>query len=168
MNRIHACDWLAGDPAAHALALRRVLQGWAGRGWLRALDVAFADFLWREVPQAPALLVLAAALASHQLGRGHASLDLAAVLDDPAQALSLPPDGVPSASYTVSAGVTADDAQPPAPLPGELVAGHSPRTQIRMVGPEENMRAVLALIKAELPSANVFYWLVPVIEMGRL
>ncbi len=123
MNRIHACDWLAGDPAAHALALRRVLQGWAGRGWLRALDVAFADFLWREVPQAPALLVLAAALASHQLGRGHASLDLAAVLDDPAQALSLPPDGVPSASYTVSAGVTADDAQPPAPLPGELFAG---------------------------------------------
>ena len=52
--------------------------------------------------------------------------------------------------------------------PGELVAGHSPRTQIRMVGPEENMRAVLALIKAELPRANVFYWLVPVIEMGRL
>lgn len=51
---------------------------------------------------------------------------------------------------------------------GELVAGHSPRTQIRMVGPEENMRAVLALLKAELPNANVFYWLVPVIEMGRL
>ena len=52
--------------------------------------------------------------------------------------------------------------------PGELVAGHSPRTQIRMVGPEEDMRAVLALIKAELPRANVFFWLVPVIEMGRL
>ena len=52
--------------------------------------------------------------------------------------------------------------------PGELVAGHSPRTQIRMVGPEERLRAVLALIKAELPQANVFFWLVPVIEMGRL
>ena len=52
--------------------------------------------------------------------------------------------------------------------PGELVAGHSPRTQIRMVGPEENMRAVLALLKAQLPRANLFYWLVPVIEMGRL
>ena len=52
--------------------------------------------------------------------------------------------------------------------PGELVAGHSPRTQIRTVGPEENMRAVLALIKKELPRANVFFWLVPVIEMGRL
>ena len=52
--------------------------------------------------------------------------------------------------------------------PGELVAGHSPRTQIRKVGPEENMRAVLELIKNELPRANVFFWLVPVIEMGRL
>lgn len=52
--------------------------------------------------------------------------------------------------------------------PGELVAGHSPRTQIRMVGPEERMRAVLDLIKAELPHANVFFWLVPVIAMGRL
>ena len=52
--------------------------------------------------------------------------------------------------------------------PGELVAGHSPRTQIRMVGPEANMRAVLALLKAQLPRANMFYWLVPLIEMGRL
>ena len=52
--------------------------------------------------------------------------------------------------------------------PGELVSGHSPRTQIRTVGSEESMRAVLALIKAEMPRANIFFWLVPVIEMGRL
>lgn len=52
--------------------------------------------------------------------------------------------------------------------PGELVSGHSPRTQIRMVGPEEQMRSVLELIKSELPRANVFFWLVPVLEMGRL
>ncbi|HSG21318.1 MAG TPA: DUF3240 family protein [Azonexus sp.] len=56
----------------------------------------------------------------------------------------------------------------PLVAPSELVSGHSPRIQIRMVGAEENMRAVLALIKAELPSANIFFWLVPVIEMGRL
>lgn len=57
-----------------------------------------------------------------------------------------------------------------APLvePAELVCGHAPRTQIRTLGPEEAMRAVLALIKAELPQANVFYWLVPVIAMGWL
>ena len=52
--------------------------------------------------------------------------------------------------------------------PEELVSGHSPRTQIRMVGPEDRMRSVLALIKENLPRAKVFYWLVPVIEMGHL
>ena len=50
----------------------------------------------------------------------------------------------------------------------ELVSGRSPRTQIRTVGSEEDMRSVLALVKASLPDANIFYWMVPVIEMGRL
>jgi exodeoxyribonuclease V alpha subunit len=70
-----------------------VLDRWVERGWLRSLDAGFAHFLWREEPLAPPLLLLAAALASHQLGRGHACLDLQATLDDPAFALSLPPDG---------------------------------------------------------------------------
>ena len=52
--------------------------------------------------------------------------------------------------------------------PGELVSGHSPRTQIQTLGPEDAMRQVLALIKAELPRANIFFWLLPVIESGRL
>jgi hypothetical protein len=52
--------------------------------------------------------------------------------------------------------------------PGELVAGHSPRTRIQTVGSEEAMRTVLSLIRRELPRANMFFWLVPVIEMGRL
>ena len=56
----------------------------------------------------------------------------------------------------------------PLVAPSELVSGHSPRTQIRLLGPEGNMRATLALIKAELPKANIVFWLVPVIEMGRL
>jgi len=50
----------------------------------------------------------------------------------------------------------------------ELVSGHSPRTRIQTVGPESAMREVLALIKHELPRANVFFWLMPVIEAGRL
>ncbi len=73
--------------------LRRLLARWAERDWLRPLDAAFADFLWAEAPDAPPLLILAAALASHQLGRGHACLDLEATLRDPAFALSLPPEG---------------------------------------------------------------------------
>ncbi|MBS1138714.1 MAG: hypothetical protein H6R13_167 [Proteobacteria bacterium] len=50
----------------------------------------------------------------------------------------------------------------------ELVAGHAPRTVIRTVGPEEAKREVLAMIKRELPNANVFFWIMPVIEAGRL
>ncbi|MCL2636206.1 MAG: DUF3240 family protein [Betaproteobacteria bacterium] len=51
---------------------------------------------------------------------------------------------------------------------GELVAGHVPRTVIRSVGSETAMRAVIALIKQKLPRANVYFWLVPIIDMGRI
>lgn len=74
-------------------SLLALLDAWAARGWLRSLDAAFARFLAREAEEAPALLLLAAALASHQLGRGHACLDLADTLGDPGFALSLPPEG---------------------------------------------------------------------------
>jgi exodeoxyribonuclease V alpha subunit len=96
-------DTPATEVAAH-------IERWAERGWLRPLDAAFAGFLWREAPDAPGLLLLAAALASHQLGRGHACLDLAATLADPDFALSLPPDGVQDATdtpRTLLAGVDA-------------------------------------------------------------
>ena len=70
-----------------------LIARWAARGWLRPLDAAFAGFLRREVPDANPWVILAAALASHQLGRGHVCLDLAAALEDPGFALSLPPEG---------------------------------------------------------------------------
>lgn len=101
---------LVADPAGQA-GLRRLLARWGERDWLRPLDVAFADFLWEEAPAAPPLLILAAALASHQLGRGHACLDLAATLSDPAFALSLPPEG---------ADPPEDE---PTPRPAEVLAG---------------------------------------------
>lgn len=88
-----------------------VLDRWVERGWLRTLDAAFARFLWTEAPEAAPLLLLAAALASHQLGRGHVCLDLQATLDDPAFALSLPPDGPQLPA-----------AEPPQP-PAEVLAG---------------------------------------------
>lgn len=56
----------------------------------------------------------------------------------------------------------------PLVAPGERVSGHAPRIEIQAVGPEEAMRAVLALIKRELPRANLFFWLVPVIDRGRV
>ncbi|WP_245616555.1 exodeoxyribonuclease V subunit alpha [Paraburkholderia acidipaludis] len=90
-----------------------VLERWVERGWLRALDGAFVRFLRTEAPEVTPLLLLGAALASHQLGRGHVCLDLQATLDDPAFALSLPPDGpqpagaeLPPSPAEVLAGVT--------------------------------------------------------------
>ncbi|SDI44480.1 exodeoxyribonuclease V subunit alpha [Pseudomonas panipatensis] len=86
-----------------------LLGQWAARGWLRELDRAFAAFLVEQAADAEPLLVLAAALASHQLGRGHVCLDLAATLADSRFALSLPPDGeLGEAALT---------------LPGELLDG---------------------------------------------
>lgn len=51
---------------------------------------------------------------------------------------------------------------------GELVRGHAPRVQVRLVGPLADMEAVLALIREHYPRANIFYWIVPVIESGRI
>ncbi|MDR5891182.1 exodeoxyribonuclease V subunit alpha [Halomonas mongoliensis] len=98
----------AGAEALHdSAALFALLDRWVARGWLRALDRAFAAFLSREVPDAPAPLLLAAALASHQLGRGHVCLDLERTLAEPDLALSLPPEG--------------DSLEDPPPLPSALL-----------------------------------------------
>lgn len=52
--------------------------------------------------------------------------------------------------------------------PAELVSGHSPRIQIQTVGEPECLRAVLGLLRQRLPRVNLFYWLVPVLECGRI
>lgn len=81
------------NPLLECEALLVQLDLWVRRGWLRALDRAFAAFLLEQEPDASPLLLLAAALASHQLGQGHVCLDLAATLEEPDFALSLPPEG---------------------------------------------------------------------------
>ncbi|GAB3389965.1 exodeoxyribonuclease V subunit alpha [Azotobacter armeniacus] len=90
-------------------SLLALLDAWVERGWLRALDRALAGF-FRELDEAsPPLALLAAALASHQLGHGHVCLDLAATLANPDFALSLPPEGEDAARATL--------------LPSEILAG---------------------------------------------
>ena len=74
------------DDTAHWLTADRqrtlrMLATWADHGWLRELDRAFAEFLDRHLARPSPLLLVGAALASHQLGRGHVCLDLAAALD---------------------------------------------------------------------------------------
>lgn len=70
-----------------------LLQTWTARGWLRQIDKAFVIFLNRQDPSASSIVLLGAALASHQLGRGHICLDMARALADPDGTLSLPPEG---------------------------------------------------------------------------
>ncbi len=72
--------------------LSGVLEAWVDVGWLRPLDGAFAEFLKAQQPDTPEPVLLVAALASHQLGRGHICLDLDALLSEPEKTLSLPPE----------------------------------------------------------------------------
>ncbi|CEP35343.1 Exodeoxyribonuclease V, subunit alpha [Halomonas sp. R57-5] len=88
-------------------ALFLLCERWVSRGWLRDLDLALVRFLDRETQNAPPLLLLGAALASHQLGRGHVCLDIASTLEAPDFALSLPPEG--------------DDLNDPPPLPSHVL-----------------------------------------------
>ncbi len=82
---------LAPLQASHDLLT--LLDRWVERGWLRALDRAFVSFLEERAPGSDPLVLLAAALASHQLGHGHVCLDLGQTLAEPDFALSLPPEG---------------------------------------------------------------------------
>ncbi|QBF25040.1 exodeoxyribonuclease V subunit alpha [Pseudomonas tructae] len=80
-------------PLSKGEDLLALLDRWVERGWLRALDRAFVSFLGEREPGGEPLVLLAAALASHQLGHGHVCLDLQATLAEPDFALSLPPEG---------------------------------------------------------------------------
>ncbi|MGY6274203.1 exodeoxyribonuclease V subunit alpha [Methylomonas sp. MgM2] len=97
-----------------ARSLLTLLEIWIERNWLRAVDLAFTRFVWEESPDVTPELLLAAALTSHQLGRGHVCLDISATLADPYMALSLPPD-----RYAYAATETVA-------LPSDLLAGLSP------------------------------------------
>ena len=77
-------------------ALDGILLQWQEAGWIRPLDREFARLvrtLCQEQDEQPEpLLVLLAALVSHQVGRGHVCLDLNVMLQNPARTLALPPD----------------------------------------------------------------------------
>lgn len=129
-------------------ALLALLQRWVDRGWLRPLDRALVVFLHREVGDGHPLLLLAAALASHQLGRGHVCLDLAQTLAAPNLALSLPPEG--------------DDLSDPPPLPSEILDGlhldtwRAALTDPMLVG-EANQSGNTPLVRWDTPGSTRLY-----------
>jgi exodeoxyribonuclease V alpha subunit len=84
------------SPLTHNRALLNVLHSWVKADWIRWLDVEFAEFLYQEAQAAAEdvspLLLLAAALCSHQNGHGHVCLDLELCLQSPDRVLLLPPE----------------------------------------------------------------------------
>ncbi|WP_435105280.1 exodeoxyribonuclease V subunit alpha [Arhodomonas sp. AD133] len=84
----------------------------ADAGWLRPIDRALAQFVQAHRPADDPLIPLSAALVSHQLGRGHICMDLAALATTPDEQLALPPehaDATVARPSALLAGVDADD-----------------------------------------------------------
>lgn len=89
--------------------IAQLLASWVECGWLCELDRALVTFLAKEAPDAHPLLLLATALTSYQLGRGHVCLDLQATLDDSAFSLSLPPEGDHADGAVIRPAAVLDD-----------------------------------------------------------
>jgi len=93
-----------------AAAMHTRLQAWRSAGWLRALDLAFAGFVQELDTQAPASLLLAAALLAQLEGRGHSCLPLGDVGADPGGVFGWPAAG----TEALQAALADWPADPPA------------------------------------------------------
>ncbi|MEH8017499.1 exodeoxyribonuclease V subunit alpha [Rheinheimera muenzenbergensis] len=71
--------------------MQALLQRWADRRWLRALDVQLPHTLHQLAAEPKPLVWLLTALLCHQYGRGHSCILLQDLLSDPDALLSLPP-----------------------------------------------------------------------------
>ncbi|HTN34261.1 MAG TPA: exodeoxyribonuclease V subunit alpha [Marinobacter sp.] len=103
--------------------MAELLEQWQALEWIRPLDTGFArlirDLSEEQAQPVKPLVLLLAALVSHQVGRGHVCIDLANLLQDAGTTLSLPPDDV-------QRPVNHDERSPTrCPMPGDLLAGLS-------------------------------------------
>ena len=85
-------DWLNEQPTATLSAAQALqwLHAWADQGLLRRIDSALTEQLHRLDPQAPAALLVAAAVLAQMEGRGHTCLSVAALCDAPVALLGWP------------------------------------------------------------------------------
>ena len=123
--------------AANTLAL---LHSLTEAGLLRHLDSALAHFIARRDPQASACLLLAAALLSHQEGRGHSCLPLAAVVQQLPSLLAWPEQD--------AAPLHALHQQLPPDLPG-WVAAISASRMLHVAGQAADQGQPLVLARAD-------------------
>lgn len=82
-------------------ALLADLAQWQAAGWIRPLDRQLAKFLTAE--GAPAAVALLGCLVSHQVGRGHTCLSIAALLENAEAELGLPPPDPAGQAVALSA-----------------------------------------------------------------
>ncbi|MDY0374814.1 MAG: exodeoxyribonuclease V subunit alpha [Desulfobacterium sp.] len=93
MTEFYDCSSPIDDQVNQPWDVLELIETWTTLGWLRPLDRAFVLFLNRQGRNEDWLVLLGAALVSHQLSRGHICLDIAALLADPEATLSLVPEG---------------------------------------------------------------------------
>ncbi|MGM0907178.1 MAG: exodeoxyribonuclease V subunit alpha [Pseudomonadota bacterium] len=67
------------------------LREWRDAGWIRSIDLAFVEFL-QQAGETRSDVLLAAVCASHEAGRGHTSIDIDALQNEPESVLNLPPE----------------------------------------------------------------------------
>ena len=108
-------DWLNEQSTATLSAAQALqwLHAWADQGLLRRIDSALAEQLHRLDPQAPAALLVAAAVLAQMEGRGHTCLSIAALCDAPVALL-----GWPQAWLDGPLGLNALWASMPRDVPG--------------------------------------------------
>lgn len=75
------------------IAMLQEFERWRNAGWLRSLDTAFARFIHDTDPDAPASLLLAAALVAQLEGSGHSGLPLTELASDSGLLLGWPSEG---------------------------------------------------------------------------
>ncbi|MDV6327822.1 exodeoxyribonuclease V subunit alpha [Idiomarina sp. Sol25] len=71
--------------------LFEALRDWRDAGWIRSIDLAFVEFL-QQAGETRSEVLLAALCASHEAGRGHTSIDINALQNEPETVLNLPPE----------------------------------------------------------------------------
>jgi len=80
------------------------LREWRDAGWIRSIDLAFVEFL-QQAGEVRNEVLLAAACASHEAGRGHTSVNMNALQTEPESVLNLPPENRYSPNCTAPGGL---------------------------------------------------------------